>query len=129
LDIPSTVWADISMDFMEGFPCVHGKWVILTVVNRFLKYSHFIALGHPYTATSVTRAFFNDIVWLHGIPSSIVSDRDPIFTSKFWTEPFSMAGVRLHLSSAFYPQSDGQSEAVNKVISLYLHCLMGDRPR
>jgi hypothetical protein len=58
-----------------------------------------------------------------------VSDRDPIFTNKFWTELFTMTGVKLHLSSAFHPQSDGQPEAVNKVISMYLHCLTGDRPR
>jgi hypothetical protein len=102
LDIPSTVWADISMDFVEGFLCVHIKSVILMVVDRFLKYAHFIVLGHPYTTTSVARAFFNDIVRLHGIPSSIVSDRDPVFTSKFWTELFMMAGVKLNLLSAFY---------------------------
>jgi hypothetical protein len=65
------------MDFMEGFLHVHGKSVVLTVVDRFLTYAHFIAFGHPYMATSIARAFFNDIVWLHGIPSSIVSDRDP----------------------------------------------------
>jgi hypothetical protein len=101
------VWDDISMNFVEGFPRVNSKMVILTVVDRFSKYAHFIALGHPYTATSIARAFFNDIVPLHGIPSSIVSDRDPIFTSKFWTELFMMTDVKLHLSSAFHPQSDG----------------------
>jgi hypothetical protein len=114
------------MDFVEGFPCIHGKSVVLTVVGRFSKYTHFIALGHPYTATSIARAFFNDIVWLHGIPSSIVSDRDLVFTSKFWTELFTMAGVKLHLSSTFHPQFDGQSEVVDKVISMYLRCLTGD---
>jgi hypothetical protein len=71
------------MDFVEGFPKSRGKSVILTVVDRFSKYSHFIALSHSYTAVSVARAFFDNIVWLHGIPCSIVSDRDPIFTSTF----------------------------------------------
>ena len=71
---------------IHGF--VGGKSVILTVVDRFSKYAHFIALGHPYTATSVARAFFDQIVRLHGIPCSIVSDRDPVFTSSFWKELF-----------------------------------------
>ena len=83
LDVPSQVWADISMDFIEGLPKVGGKSVILTVVDRFSKYAHFIALGHPYTAASVARAFFDGIVRHHGFPSSIVSDRDPVFTGAF----------------------------------------------
>jgi hypothetical protein len=80
LDVPSQVGADISLDFVEGLPKVHGKSVILMVVDRFLKYAHFIALGHLYTASSVARAFFTDIVRLHGFPASIVSDRDHVFT-------------------------------------------------
>ena len=77
LKVSSQVWADISMDFIEGLPKVGGKSVILTVVDRFSKYAHFIALGHPYTATTIARAFFDGIVRLHGFPLSIVSDRDP----------------------------------------------------
>jgi hypothetical protein len=77
LEVPSQVWADISMDFIEGLPKVGGKSVILTVVDRFSKYAHFIALGHPYTATSVAHAFFDGIVRIHGFPTSIDSDRDP----------------------------------------------------
>jgi hypothetical protein len=65
------------MDFIEGLPKVAGKSVILTVVDRFSKYAHFIPLGHPYTVASVARAFFDGIVRLHRFPSSIVSDRDP----------------------------------------------------
>ncbi|KAF0909792.1 hypothetical protein E2562_000113 [Oryza meyeriana var. granulata] len=91
LDVPSQVWADISMDFIEGLPKVHGKSVVLTVVDRFSKYAHFIALSHPYTAASVARAFFDGIVRLHGFPSSIVSDRDPVFTSNLWRDLFKCA--------------------------------------
>jgi len=117
------------MDFIEGLPKVGGKSVILTVVDRFSKYAHFIALGHPYTATSVARAFFDGIVRLHGFPTSIVSDRDPVFTGHVWRDLFRMAGVKLRLSTAFHPQTDGQSEVVNKVIAMYLRCVTGDRPR
>jgi hypothetical protein len=72
---------DISMDFVEGFPKVGGKSVVLTVIDRLSKYAHFIALGHPYSATSVAKAFFDQVVRLHDVLVSIVSDRDPIFTS------------------------------------------------
>jgi len=65
---------NISLDFIEALPKVNGKSVILTVVDRFSKYAHFIPLGHPYTATSVAKAFFSEIVRLHGFPASIVSD-------------------------------------------------------
>jgi len=116
------------MDFIEGLPKVGGKSVILTVVDRFSKYAHFIALGHPYSAASVARAFFDGIVRLHGFPSSIVSDRDPVFTGHVWRDLFKMAGVTLRMSTAFHPQTDGQSEVVNKVIAMYLRCVTGDRP-
>jgi len=129
LPVPSAIWQDIAMDFVEGFPKVGGKSIVLTVVDRLSKYTHFIALGHPYSATSVARAFFDQVVRLHSIPCSIVSDRDPVFTSSFWTELFELAGVKLHLSSAFHPQTDGQSEVTNRILGVYLHCLAGDRPR
>jgi hypothetical protein len=90
LEVPSQVWADI--DFIEGLPKVAGKSVILTVVDRFSKYTHFIPLGHPYTAASVVRAFFGGIVRPHGFPSSIVSDRDPVFTGNVCVRPVWLGG-------------------------------------
>jgi hypothetical protein len=75
------VWVDISMNFIKGLHKVGGKSVILTVADRFTKYAHFIALGHPYRVASVARAFFDGIVRLHGFPSSIVSDRGPVVMS------------------------------------------------
>jgi hypothetical protein len=107
LEVPSQVWADISMDFMEGLPKVGGKSVILIVVDRFSKYAHFIALGHPYTAMSVAHSFFDGIVRLHGFPASIVSDRDPVFMGHAWRDLFRMAGLKLCFSTAFHPQTDG----------------------
>jgi transposase InsO family protein len=129
LEVPSQVWADISMDFIEELPKVHGRSVILTVVDRFSKYAHFIPLSHPYTAASVARAFFDRIVHLHGYPSSIVNDWDPVFTSRLWRDLFKLSGIQLRFSTAFHPQTDGQSEVVNKVIAMYLRCATGDRPR
>jgi hypothetical protein len=129
LEVPAQIWSDISMDFIEALPKVYGKSVILTVVDRFSKYAHFIPLSHPYTAATVARAFFDEIVRLHGFPSSIVSDRDPVFTGHIWRDLFKLAGVKLRMSTAFHPQTDGQSEVVNKTIAMYLRCITGDRPR
>ena len=129
LPVPQGVWTDVTLDFIEALPRVRGKSVILTVVDRFSKYSHFIALSHPYSAESVAQAFFTDIVRLHGVPQSMVSDRDLVFTSKFWRELMRLMGTKLHMTSVFHPQSDGQSEAANRVITMYLRCLTGDRPR
>jgi hypothetical protein len=95
LSVPSTVWADIGIDFIEALPKVQGKTVILSVVDRFSKYCHFIPLAHPYTAESVAHAFFADIVRLHGIPQSIVLDRDPVFTLAFWQELMRLTGTKL----------------------------------
>jgi len=117
------------MDFIKALPKVGGKSVILTVVDHFSKYAHFIPLGHPYTAESVARVFFAEIVRLHSIPTSIVSDRDPMSTSAFWKALFAASGSKLLMSSAFHPQMDGQTEAVNKAIGMYLRCMIGDRPR
>jgi hypothetical protein len=126
--VASAVWSDIAMDFMEGFPRVHGKSVVLTVVDRFSKYAHFITLGHQYTATLVAHAFFAEILHLHGLLSSVVNDCDATFTNTFWRELFCLSGIRLNISTTFHPQSNGQFEAVNKVIMMYLRCFSGDRP-
>jgi hypothetical protein len=83
------------MDFIEGFHKINGKLVILTMVDRFFKEAHFITLGHPYTATTMARAFFTEIVRLHGILNSVVSDRDPMFTSNFWQELSKLSSVCL----------------------------------
>ncbi|WVZ95693.1 hypothetical protein U9M48_041425 [Paspalum notatum var. saurae] len=123
------VWTDIAMDFVEALPRVRGKSVILTVVDRFSKYCHFIPLAHPYSAETVAHAFFVDIVRLHGVLQSIVSDRDTVFTSNFWRELMRLSGTKLQMTTAFHPQSDGQSESANRVILMYLRCLTGDRPR
>lgn len=116
LEVPSQVWADISLDFIEGLPRVNGKSVILTVVDRFSKYAHFIPLSHPYTAATVTKAFFDAIVRLHGFPVSIVSDRDPVFTGHVWRDLFKMAGVQLRMSTAFHPQTDASRRLLTKLL-------------
>ncbi|KAF8389533.1 hypothetical protein HHK36_024048 [Tetracentron sinense] len=111
LPIPSQIWMDISMDFIVGLPPSQGKTVILVVVDRLSKYAHFTAMSHPYTASSVAHAYVENVFKLHGMPASIVSDRDAVFMSQFWQEFFKMQGTTLKRSTSYHPQTDGQTEA------------------
>lgn len=99
------------MDFIEGLPRSLGYNCILVVVDRLSKYAHFIAISHPYTALKLVYMFLNNIVRLHGFPKTIVSDPNAAF------------------STAYHPQSDGQTGVVNKCLEQYLRCYVGDKPR
>jgi len=116
------------MDFIEGLPKSEGKEVIFVVVDRFSKYTYFMAIPHPYTASIVARVFLDNIYKLHGLPATIVSDRDVVFLSLFWKELFAKQGVKLCYSTAYHPQSDGQTEVVNKCLGNYLRCMTGTSP-
>ncbi|CAJ2652292.1 unnamed protein product [Trifolium pratense] len=129
LPIPQQIWEDLSMDFIIGLPPSHTYTVILVVVDRLSKYSHFIPLKGDYTSSKVAEAFVNTIVKLHGFPKTIVSDRDRVFTSQFWQHLFKISGTTLAMSTAYHPQTDGQSEAVNKCLELYLRCFTSDSPK
>ncbi|CAJ2644108.1 unnamed protein product [Trifolium pratense] len=115
LPIPTQVWSDISMDFIGGLPKVHDIDTIMVVVDRLTKYANFIPVSHPYTAKDIAKIFIKDVVKLHGFPKSIVSDRDRVFLSTFWAELFKQAGTKLKYSSAYHPQSDGQTEVITKL--------------
>jgi transposase InsO family protein len=104
-----------------------GKSVIMVIVDRLTKYAHFCALSHPFKASTVSTAFMETVQKLHGSPKIIVSDRDPIFTGHFWTELFSCLGTQLAHSSSYHPQSDGQTEIVNKCLEGYLRCFVSDK--
>ncbi|RVW97594.1 Transposon Ty3-G Gag-Pol polyprotein [Vitis vinifera] len=102
LPVPEGVFTDITMDFIEGLPKSNAKMV--------------------------AQVFLDSVYKLHGLPHSITCDRDPIFTSVFWQEFFKLQGVSLQLSTAYHPQTDGQTEVVNRCIETYLRCMAGDNP-
>ncbi|CAL1383912.1 unnamed protein product [Linum trigynum] len=129
MPVPERVWEDISMDFIVGLPPSGGKTVVFVVVDRLTKYAHFMPLWHPYTAKSVAEQFVLGVVRHHGFPRSIVSDRDPVFLSRFWQEVFAMAHTVLRMSSAYHPQTDGQTEIVNKHLEQYLRCFAHQQPK
>lgn len=107
LPIPTKIWTDISMDFIEGLPSSHGKTVIFVIVDRLSKYAHFIPLSHPFKVAQIAQVFMDTIYKLHRLPKTITSDKDKVFISNFWKELFKKLGVTLQLSTAYHPQTDG----------------------
>ena len=103
LPIPQHQWTEVSMDFIGGLPKVKGCDTIMVVVDKLTKYAHFMALSHPFTTKDVATVFQKEVVRLHGFPMPIISNRDPIFLSKFWKELFRLAGTKLKFSSAYHP--------------------------
>jgi hypothetical protein len=129
LPVPKASWEVISMDFVEGLPSSGSVNAILVVVDKFSKFAHFVPLRHPFTAESVAKLFLDHIYRLHGLPVAIISDRDRVFTSKFWQTLFRLAGVELRMSSAYHPQTDGQTERVNQCLETFLRCFIHACPR
>jgi transposase InsO family protein len=128
LPAPPHAWHTVSLDFIEGLPQSANMNCILMIVDKFSQYSHFLALAHPFTAVKVARLFLDQGYRLHGMPFTIVSDRDRIFTSQFWQQLFSLTGTKLSMSSAYHPQTDGQTERVNPCIETYLRCFVHTCP-
>jgi hypothetical protein len=107
LEVPSKAWQLISLDFVEGLPQSGSANCLLVVVDYLTKYAHVIPLHHPFTAATVAKAFMSNVYKLHGLPRAIVSDRDRIFTSKWWQELFRLAEVSLRMSTSYHPQTNG----------------------
>ena len=95
------------MDFITGLPKSGNKSVIMVVVDHLSMYAHFCALHHPFTASTVAQIFMDQVFKIHGMPHSIVYDRDPTFSKIFWQEMFKLQGTQFHLNTTYHPQTDG----------------------
>lgn len=117
------------MDFITHLPNSHGHTAVWVICDRLTKFVHFIGLPKKFNAKDLAHRFSNEICKIHGIPKSIVSDRDPVFLSHFWKELFSVQGTTLKFSSAYHPETNGQTEVVNRSLETYLRCFASDHPR
>ncbi|KAH0685570.1 hypothetical protein KY290_017058 [Solanum tuberosum] len=110
------------MDFITCLPSSKGNTMIMTVLDRLTKYGHFISLPSTFSTHTVVEAFVVGIIRLYCPPRSIMTDRDPRFLHSFWQEINRLQGSTLAMSTTYHPQTDGQSEALNKCVEQYLRC-------
>src|SRR5437588_3761461 len=120
LEVPYAPWKSISVDFIVALPESEGKNQIMVVVNHFTKMAHVVPLLETATATDVARAFMKEIWKVHGLPTDIVSDRDTKWTGEFWKGICGLLDIKRKLSTAFHPQTDGQTERVNQTLETYI---------
>jgi transposase InsO family protein len=121
LELPHAPWQSNAMDFITDLPLSHGRDQLWVIIDRFTKMAHFIPLKQGQRgAEDLARIFAREIWRFHGLPTDIVSDRDSRFTSEFWQEFLRLLGIRPRMSTAFHPQTDGQTERMNQTIEAYL---------
>jgi len=126
IDPPEKPWDEITMDFITKLPGSVDEPTgnrydsIFVVVDRLTKYTHFIPYNEDFTVQSLAKIFVDRIIRYHGIPKSIISDRDKLFTSAFWKTLIATLGIKLKLSTAFHPTTDGQTERMNQTLEVYL---------
>ena len=124
LPIPTKPWSSIGMDFVGPFPLADDLDYIWVVLCRLTSLVHLIPLRTTTTAAQLAPMFMSHIVRLHGLPETIVSDRDPKFTSQFWTETHRLLGIKLMKSTAFHPQTNGASERMIRKVSQVMRAMV-----
>ena len=129
LPIPKDRWESISMDFMFGLPLTQrGNDGIIAFIDRLTKQAHLEPISSSITASQTAEIFFNTVFRHHGLPKEIISDRDSKFTSLYWQALFKYIGTKLKLSTTFHPQTDGQTERLNRTISEMLRTYASSKP-
>jgi transposase InsO family protein len=121
LEVPPHPWHTISLDFITHLPLTkHHHDAILVVIDKMTKMAHFIPTTSTVNAPATARLILENVVKNHGLPTAIVSDRDPRFTSSFWRELWRLLGSTLKMSTAYHPQTDGQTERLNQTLEVML---------
>ncbi|GJP67944.1 hypothetical protein CLOP_g24702, partial [Closterium sp. NIES-67] len=125
--VPEQLWKVVSLDFITGLPPItSGHDAILVVIDKFSKMGHFIPTHTTACTEETAQLFVRYIISQHGIPTTLISDGDPKFTSKFWKELMSLLGTKLAMSSAYHPQTDGQTERLNQIVEQLLRAACRD---
>ena len=125
---PDRPWKSVAMDFVVKLPLSTEEWTgrqydsILVVTDRLSKYAYMIPYREASTAEDLSQVLLRTVIANHGMPDEIISDRDKLFTSKFWTTMTALLGSERKLSTAFHPQTDGQTERINQTMEAYLRC-------
>ena len=121
LPIPQHKWQVVSIDFISPLPKTNSQHdAIMVVVDKLTKYAHFIPTVSTLTATQTATLFFREIVRHHGLPATIISDRDTRFTSFFWRALWNLLGTSFNMSTSAHPETDGQTERMNRTLEQML---------
>jgi transposase InsO family protein len=127
LPVPESRWEVISVDFIAELPDSHGYDAILCIVDSVSKRAHFVPTHTTITSLGTARLFLAHSWKLHGLPKAVVSDRGPQFVSEFTRELYRLLGIQLAASTAYHPQTDGQTERVNQELEQYLRLFVNER--
>ncbi|GLI58505.1 hypothetical protein VaNZ11_000240, partial [Volvox africanus] len=129
LPVPDAPWESVSMDFVVALPkTVGGYDTVFIMVDRLTKMVHLAPCTSSCTAEQTARLFFDNVVRLHGVPKNVISDRSGQFASKFWEALCKLVGMRINLSMAYHPQTDGQTERTNRTLGDMLRNYAGRTP-
>jgi hypothetical protein len=123
LPIPERKWTHISMDHIDQLPISNGYNAILVVVDQLTKEAIFIPAKTTNTQDDLVKQYVQNVFLKHGAPLDIVSDKGSKFAAEFWGQVCKALGIHTSLSSAYHPESDGQTKQVNQILEQYLHCM------
>ena len=127
-EVPDQPWKSIPMDFITDLPISDGYDTILVVIDRLTKMSHFIPCNKNLDAQQFATLFLKEIIRLHDIPRDLITDRGGLFISDLWKKTTEKLRIKTGLITAFYPQTDGQTERTNEILEQYLRAYVNYQP-